>query len=180
LPDRPLELVRRRLLEVGEAALLPVTIVRLFNTVGPRQTGRYGMVVPTFVRQAIMEQPIAVFGDGTQSRCFAHVRDVVDALVKLALESDAVGEVFNIGNDQEITINDLARLVKEMTESPSEIVHIPYNQAYEEGFEDMLRRVPSLAKVSALIGYRPRFDIRDILRDVIEYARNGAAGRNGH
>ncbi|MGH7897232.1 MAG: GDP-mannose 4,6-dehydratase, partial [Candidatus Binatia bacterium] len=155
---------------------LPVTIVRLFNTVGPRQTGRYGMVIPSFVRQALMNQSISVFGSGEQSRCFCHVHDVVWAIEHLVRRTDTVGEVFNVGSDEEITINALAALVREMVASRSEIVHVPYAEAYEQGFEDMHRRVPSLAKVKAAIGYSPRHRIREILGDVIEYARNGSHG----
>src|SRR6185295_14337492 len=126
---------------------LPVVIVRLFNTVGPRQTGRYGMVLPTFVRQALAGQPITVFGDGRQSRSFTYVGDVVDALVKLAHEPRAVGEVFNVGNTGEVTIADLAARVKTMTGSSSPIEYIPYDEAYEAGFEDMPRRVPDITKI---------------------------------
>jgi nucleoside-diphosphate-sugar epimerase len=155
---------------------LPVTIVRLFNTVGPRQTGRYGMVIPSLVKQAIMGQPLTVFGDGEQSRCFGHVRDVVGALVALIQTPDSTGEIFNVGSDREITINSLAELVREMTESSAPIVHMSYDEAYADGFEDMRRRVPDLTKIRRLIGYAPRYDIRDILRDVIEHMRNGTGG----
>jgi len=150
---------------------LPVVIVRLFNTVGPRQTGRYGMVVPTFVCQALLRHPITVYGDGTQSRCFAHVDDAVKALIQLAQHPDAVGKVFNVGSDAEITIEELAYLVKNMTGSPSEIRCIPYEEAYEEGFEDMSRRVPDLNKIQNLLGYCPTRGIREIVRDVIDYFR---------
>ncbi len=150
---------------------LPVTIVRLFNTVGPRQTGRYGMVIPSFVRQALAGEPITVFGDGEQSRCFAHVADVVETLVKLVPQSQSIGQVYNVGDDREITINALARLIIEMTNSRSEVVHIPYDEAYAEGFEDMRRRVPDISKLSRLIGYRPRAEIRGILCDVIDFMR---------
>ena len=148
---------------------LPVVIARLFNTVGPRQTGRYGMVVPTFVRQALLHHPITVYGDGTQSRCFAHVDDVVEALIQLAQYPDAVGEVFNVGSNEEITIAELALLVKQMTHSPSEIRYVPYSEAYEEGFEDMPRRVPDLSKVERLLGYCPTRGIREMVQDVIDY-----------
>ena len=134
---------------------LPVVIVRLFNTVGPRQTGRYGMVIPNFVQQALNEEPITVFGDGTQSRAFGYVGDVVRALADLARHPQAVGEVFNIGNTNEITMNALAELIKQMTGSKSDIIHIPYDQAYEQGFEDMPRRVPDISKIQRLIGYQP-------------------------
>ncbi len=150
---------------------LPVIIARFFNTVGPRQTGRYGMVLPTFVRQALAGQPMTVFGDGTQTRCFGYVGDVVGALAALVQEPRAVGEVFNIGNDQETTILDLARRIKAATGSPSEIVAIPYESAYEVGFEDMARRVPDLSKIRGLIGYQPRADLDRIIADVIEYHR---------
>jgi UDP-glucose 4-epimerase len=151
---------------------LPVVIVRLFNTVGPRQTGRYGMVIPTFVRQALSGQPITVYGDGEQSRAFGYVSDVVKALADLGNHPDAVGQVFNIGNTQEITINQLARRVKEMAHSNSEITHVPYDQAYEEGFEDMPRRVPDITKVRQLIGFRPTVDLDGILTRVIEFCLN--------
>src|SRR6188474_3329253 len=133
---------------------LPVVIVRLFNTVGPRQTGQYGMVLPSFVRQALAGQPITVFGDGKQSRSFTYVADVVDALIALASEPRAVGEVFNIGNTGEVTIRQLAERVKNLTGSDSLIQYVPYDQAYEAGFEDMPRRVPDISKVKALIGFQ--------------------------
>jgi UDP-glucose 4-epimerase len=150
---------------------LPVVIVRLFNTVGPRQTGHYGMVIPTFVRQALAGQPITVFGDGTQSRSFTYVGDVVRAMVALINEPKAVGQVFNIGNGREITIRELAQRVKQMTGSSSSIVTIPYEQAYEAGFEDMPRRVPAIAKLDALVGYAPTVDLDEILARVIDYTR---------
>jgi UDP-glucose 4-epimerase len=150
---------------------LPVVIVRLFNTVGPRQTGQYGMVLPTFVRQALAGHPITVFGDGSQSRSFTYVGDVVGALVKLAGEPRAIGEVFNIGNMGEVTIGDLAQKVKDMTGSTSPIHYIPYDQAYEEGFEDMPRRVPDISKLRELIGYEPTLGLDDIVRTVIEHIR---------
>ena len=150
---------------------LPVVIVRLFNTVGPRQTGQYGMVLPTFVRQALAGQPITVFGDGTQSRSFTFVGDVVDALVRLAQTKRAVGEVFNIGNMGEVTIGDLAARVKAMTGSCSPIHYIPYEQAYEAGFEDMPRRVPDISKIREFVGYEPKLALDDIIRSVIEHMR---------
>jgi UDP-glucose 4-epimerase len=150
---------------------LPVVIVRLFNTVGPRQTGQYGMVVPTFVRQALAGQPITVFGDGTQQRSFTYVGDVVEALVRLAADKRAIGEVFNIGNMGEITIADLAARVKAMTDSCSPIHYIPYDQAYEEGFEDMPRRVPDISKIREFVGYEPKVQLDEILRTVIEHMR---------
>jgi len=150
---------------------LPVVIVRLFNTVGPRQTGQYGMVLPTFVGQALAGQPITVFGDGTQSRSFTYVGDVVDALVKLAQDKRAVGEVFNIGNMGEVTIADLAARVKTMTGSCSPIHYIPYDQAYEAGFEDMPRRVPDISKIREFVGYEPKLGLEEIIRSVIEHMR---------
>jgi UDP-glucose 4-epimerase len=150
---------------------LPVIIVRLFNTVGPRQTGQYGMVIPNFVRQALSGRPITVFGDGTQSRSFTYVGDVIGALIALINEPRAVGQVFNIGNVNEITISALAERVKAMTGSSSEIVRIPYDQAYESGFEDMPRRVPDISKVNRLVGYRPTVELDETLRRVIEYYR---------
>lgn len=150
---------------------LPVIVVRLFNTVGPRQTGRYGMVIPNFVRQALTGVPITVYGDGRQRRAFGYVGDVVQALVKLVQEPRAVGEVFNIGNPDDISILDLAHRVKAMTGSLSEIVLVPYDEAYEAGFEDMPRRVPDLTKINQLIGYVPTVDLGEILRLVIEETR---------
>ena len=150
---------------------LPVIIVRLFNTVGPRQTGQYGMVLPTFVRQALAGQPITVFGDGTQSRSFTYVGDVVDALVRLAANERAVGEVFNIGNMGEVTIADLAQRVKMLAGSCSSIQYIPYDQAYEAGFEDMPRRVPDISKIREFVGYEPKMQLDDIIRTVIEHMR---------
>jgi len=148
---------------------LPVVVVRLFNTVGPRQTGRYGMVIPNFVRQALSGQPITVFGDGTQSRCFTDVSDVVGALLSLIDHKDAAGEVFNIGSQQEVSILELAKKVKAMTKSKSEIVLVPYEKAYEEGFEDMPRRVPDTSKIAKLVGYQPTVSLEQILERVIAY-----------
>ena len=150
---------------------LPVIVIRLFNTVGPRQTGQYGMVIPTFVRQALAGQPITVFGDGTQARSFTYVGDVVRAVVALMSEPRAVGQVFNIGNGAEITIGELAERIKALTASPSDIVRIPYDQAYEAGFEDMPRRVPDITKINTLVGYTPTVDLEEILTSVIEYHR---------
>ena len=150
---------------------LPVIVVRLFNTVGPRQTGQYGMVIPTFVRQALAGHPITVFGDGTQSRSFTYVGDVVRALIALINEPRAVGQVFNIGNGREITIGDLAEKVRTLTGSSSSIVRIPYDQAYESGFEDMPRRVPDITKIHGLVGYQPTVELDEILDRVIEYFR---------
>ncbi len=147
---------------------LPVTIVRLFNTVGPRQTGHYGMVVPTLVRQALTNQPITVFGDGTQTRCFGFVKDVVGALVKLMDHPDTAGQTYNVGSTDEISILELAERIQSLTGSSSEIVLVPYDEAYEPGFEDMPRRVPDTSKLRALIGYTPATTLDEILESVIE------------
>jgi UDP-glucose 4-epimerase len=148
---------------------LPTVVVRLFNTVGPRQTGQYGMVIPTFVRQALAGRPITVYGDGQQTRCFGYVGDVVGALVKLMDSPEAVGQVFNIGSNEEVTILGLAERVKELTGSESEIVFVPYDEAYEEGFEDMPRRVPDITKVNSLVGFRPEMSLDGILQSVINF-----------
>jgi len=150
---------------------LPVVVVRLFNTVGPRQTGRYGMVIPNFVRQALSGIPITVFGDGTQTRSFTYVGDVVGALVTLMDRPEAVGQVFNIGNAEEVSIMDLAERVKRLCDSPSEITTIPYEQAYDAGFEDMPRRVPNLAKLTKLIQYSPKVALNEILQRIIDHER---------
>ena len=157
---------------------LPTIVVRLFNTVGPRQTGQYGMVIPTFVKQALTGRPITVYGDGKQSRCFGYVGDVVGALVKLMDEPGAVGQVFNIGSNVEITILELAERVKQITQSDSEIQFVPYDEAYEEGFEDMPRRIPDITKVSELVGFRPEVGLDQILENVIDFqiGRRRAAG----
>jgi UDP-glucose 4-epimerase len=147
---------------------LPIIIVRLFNTVGPRQTGQYGMVLPTFVRQALAGQPITVFGDGTQSRSFTYVADVVDALVKLAQEPRAIGEVFNVGNTEEVSIRELADRVKRIAGSSSPVQLVPYDEAYEAGFEDMPRRVPDISKVAQLVGFQPRLGLDEIICRVVE------------
>jgi len=151
---------------------VPVVITRLFNTVGPRQTGRYGMVIPRFVEQALAGTPITVYGDGQQSRCFAYVGDVVRILATLAERPAAVGEVINVGNDEEITMAALARQVKAQTQSASEIVLVPYDVAYTGGFEDMQRRVPDLGKLERLLGDRPRTNLEQILRAVIQHAQS--------
>jgi len=142
---------------------VPVIVVRLFNTVGPRQTGRYGMVLPNFVQQALKNQPISVYGDGKQSRCFCDVRDTVEGLVRLMDRDSAVGEVVNVGNTEEISIEGLARLVRERTGSSSSIQYVPYDQAYEPGFEDMMRRVPSVDKLATLTGFRPQTPLTEIV-----------------
>ena len=148
---------------------LPTTIVRLFNTVGPRQTGRYGMVIPTFVKQALAGRPITVYGNGKQTRCFGYVGDVVGALIKLMDHADSVGQVYNIGSTEEISIVKLAEKVKELTNSASEIVFVPYDEAYEEGFEDMPRRVPDTSKIKQLVGFQPKMKLDGILQSVIDY-----------
>ena len=142
---------------------LPVIIVRLFNTVGPRQTGRYGMVLPNFVKSALENTAITVYGSGKQSRCFCDVRDTIEGLVRLMSTPRAIGEVVNVGNTEEITIEDLAHRVKERTASSSPIEYIPYDQAYEPGFEDMMRRVPCVEKLEALTGFRPRRSLNEII-----------------
>jgi UDP-glucose 4-epimerase len=150
---------------------LPVICVRLFNTVGPRQTGQYGMVLPRFVQWALEGKPIKVYGDGEQTRCFCHVADVVGALSKLIDCDAAYGRVINVGSDQEVTINQLAERVKAITGSSSPIEHIPYEQAYVEGFEDMRRRVPDLTQAGQLIGYKPTRDLDAIIRSIVDYWR---------
>jgi UDP-glucose 4-epimerase len=150
---------------------LPVVIVRLFNTVGPRQTGQYGMVLPTFVRQALTGQPITVFGDGSQSRSFTYVGDVVEAFMRLANEPRAIGQVFNVGNMGEVTIAELAERVKQVAGSHSPIHFIPYDQAYEAGFEDMPRRVPDIARIRDLVGYEPQVPLEEIIQRVVQHMR---------
>ena len=150
---------------------LPVIIVRLFNTVGPRQTGQYGMVIPTFVRQGLAGEPITVFGDGAQSRSFAYVGDVVRGMMALAAEPRAVGQVFNIGNPEEVSIRALAEKVRAMTGNRSEVVLIPYDEAYEAGFEDMPRRVPEFSRVRSLVGFEPTVKLEQILGRVIDHMR---------
>ena len=158
---------------------LPTTIVRLFNTVGPRQTGRYGMVIPTFVKQALAGRPITVYGDGKQTRCFGYVGDVVSALIRLMDTADSVGQVFNIGSTEEISILQLAEKVKELTRSRSEIVFVPYDEAYEEGFEDMPRRVPDTSKINQLVGFKPEMTLAGILETVISFHRGRPASFDG-
>jgi UDP-glucose 4-epimerase len=150
---------------------LPVIIGRFFNTIGPRQTGQYGMVVPRFVRRALDGEPLTVFGDGEQSRCFAYVTDVVGAVIALLDHSEAVGEIYNIGNDVEITINELAKRVLSVTGSSSSIEHIPYDRAYESGFEDMRRRIPDLSRIKKLTGYRPKIQLDEMIQNIAESMR---------
>jgi UDP-glucose 4-epimerase len=147
---------------------LPAIIVRLFNTVGPRQTGHYGMVIPRFVEQALKGKDITVYGDGTQTRCFLYVKDVARAMVKLMETPEAVGQVFNLGSQQEVSIHELARKVVEMAGSSSRVVFVPYDEAYEEGFEDMQRRVPDTSKAAAMIGFKPTADLEAILKMVVK------------
>jgi UDP-glucose 4-epimerase len=151
---------------------LPVVVVRFFNVIGPRQIGRYGMVVPTFVKQALKNEPITVYGDGHQTRSFADVRDIVNALIALMDEKNAEGEVINVGTDREISIDDLAEKVKELTNSSSKITHIPYNQAYPDGFEDLRRRAPDLSKIKGLIGYEPKFNLEETVKTIVGYYKN--------
>jgi UDP-glucose 4-epimerase len=154
---------------------LPTIVVRLFNTVGPRQTGQYGMVIPTFVKQSLAGRPITVYGDGSQTRCFGYVGDVVRALMALMDHPDAVGQVFNIGSTEEVSIGELAEIVKVLSDSPSEIVTVPYGEAYEAGFEDMPRRVPDTTKIKNLIGFQPTLKLEEIVKLVIDYYRPIAA-----
>lgn len=152
---------------------LPVIVVRYFNTVGARQTGRYGMVIPSFVQRALLNDPIQVFGDGQQTRCFNHVADAVTATLRLLDTPAAQGQVFNVGNTIELSIMELAQRIKDAAQSTSEIVHVPYDEAYGAGYEDMRRRTPDLSKLRAAIGYEPRHTPDDIIRDVIEHYRHG-------
>jgi UDP-glucose 4-epimerase len=148
---------------------LEVVIVRLFNTVGPRQTGRYGMVIPRLVTQALKGEPLTVYNDGNMVRCFTYVTDVISAMLTLANHQEAVGKIFNIGSEESISMKELAKRIKQKTKSDSEIVFIPYDKAYEEGFEDMAIRVPDLSRIRALIGYQPTVTLDEILDRVIEY-----------
>lgn len=150
---------------------MPTVIVRLFNVAGPRQTGRYGMVLPRFVDQALRNDPVTVFGDGQQTRCFCHVTDVVDALAALIDRPVAYGQVFNIGRPDEVTISDLAKRVILLADSTSSIEYVPYEEAYADGFEDMRRRVPNIARAYDIIGFEPRFGLDDIIRSVIDDRR---------
>ena len=158
-------------LAYGRQLALPVVIMRFFNTVGPRQSGRYGMVVPRFVRQALLGEPITVYGDGRQSRCFTDVSDTVRAVMGLSDAPDAVGRVFNVGNTEEVTIADLAQRTLAHTGSDSQVVYVPYDQAYETGFEDMRRRVPDIRRINGLIGWQPQVNLDGILERVIGYTR---------
>ena len=152
-----------------EEKKLPVVVARLFNTVGPRQTGQYGMVFPNFVQKALIDKPIVVHGDGTQSRSFTHIADVVEALIGLMVEPRAEGLVVNVGGTEEVTIKDLALLVKEMAGSESAIEYIPYEKAYGPGFEDMKRRCPDISRIKELVGFEPKIDLRGIIQSVIDY-----------
>lgn len=151
---------------------VPVVIVRLFNTVGPRQTGYYGMVMPRFIEQALQHKPITVFGTGKQTRCFTHVKDVVSALVKLTQTPKAEGEVFNVGGQEEISIEKLAKEIIKITKSRSKISYVPYAVAYEEGFEDMQRRVPHIGKIKKLIGFEPTYTLSAMVRDIVRHLKN--------
>ncbi len=158
---------------------LPAIIVRLFNTVGPRQIGRYGMVVPTLVSQALAGEPLTVYGNGRQTRCFGYVADVVEALLRLIDHPDTPGQVFNIGSTEEVSITQLAERILALTGSGSRIIYVPYSEAYEEGFEDMPRRVPDTSKAARVIGFRPRTSLDDILRAVIEFRSSGEGAEAG-
>lgn len=158
---------------------VPVIVTRFFNTVGPRQTGQYGMVLPGFAAQALRDQPITVYGSGEQSRCFGHVQDAVEGLLRLMATDAAVGEVFNVGSTQEVTIRALAEQVRDAAGSRSEIVLVPYGEAYAAGFEDMMRRVPDVTKLERVTGFRPRTSLEVIIRDVVEDQRARLAGTGG-
>jgi UDP-glucose 4-epimerase len=151
---------------------LPIIIVRLFNTIGPRQTGQYGMVVPRFIAQALNNEPITVYGDGSQTRCFCYVTDVIQAFTKLMSHPDSVGQIFNIGSTEEITIANLAKRVKSVLGSKSEIVYVPYNEAYEFGFEDMQRRVPDTRKIQKHIGWKPTIKLNEMLNAIADHLKN--------
>lgn len=150
---------------------VPVIITRLFNTVGPRQTGRYGMVLPSFAEQAVRGEPITVYGSGKQSRCFAHVGDIVEAMVRLIETPDAIGQVFNVGSSDEVTIQSLAEMVRDAAGGASQIVNVPYGEAYAEGFEDMMRRVPSVSKLERMIGFKPSTPLSTIIDEVVAEQR---------
>jgi UDP-glucose 4-epimerase len=152
-----------------EEKKLPVIIARLFNTVGPRQTGQYGMVIPNFVQKALINKPITVYGDGSQSRSFTYVADVIDVLIKLMAEPEAVGKIFNVGNEEEVTIKDLALMVKEMTGSSSEIEYLSYEKAYGPGYEDMQRRCPDITRLKDFMHFKPKTDLKGIIQSVIDY-----------
>lgn len=148
---------------------LPLIIVRIFNTCGPRQTGEYGMVIPRFVKHALLSQPITVYGDGTQTRSFTYIDDVISAIIALAKHPGAVGEIFNVGNPRSISINELADKIKKMTNSSSKIIHIPYERAYEKGFEDMKYRQPDITKIKELVNFKPTVGIDEMLEKIIAY-----------
>ena len=152
-----------------EEKKLPAIIVRLFNTVGPRQTGQYGMVVPNFVQKALINKPITVYGDGYQSRSFTYIADVIDVLIKLMAEPEAVGKIFNVGNEEEVTIKDLALIVKEMAGSSSEIEYISYEKAYGPGYEDMQRRCPDITRLKDFMHFKPKTDLKGVIQSVIDY-----------
>jgi len=154
---------------------LPIIIVRFFNTVGPRQTGRYGMVIPRMIGQALTQKPITIYGTGEQRRCFCHVRDVIQALLKLTQEKAAIGNIYNIGSTEEISIKDLAVKIKESTQCDSELVYISYDKAYERGFEDIMRRVPSIDKINKLIGFKPTVSLDNIIKDIIQFEKKKLA-----
>jgi UDP-glucose 4-epimerase len=160
---------------------MPVTVVRLFNTTGPRQSGQYGMVLPTFIRQALSSEDITVYGTGEQSRCFTHVSDIVEAIVNCVQSDATVGEIYNLGSSEEITINALAALVKDLTHSSSSIRHVPYSEAYGPGFEDMYRRIPDISKATGTFGYRPTLSLREIILSVAEHMQSlRAVAQTGH
>jgi UDP-glucose 4-epimerase len=157
---------------------VPVVICRFFNTVGPGQTGRYGMVLPSFARQALSGEPITVYGSGEQTRCFCHVQDTVEAVLRLVGKEDAVGGVFNVGSDREVSILRVAEMIRDAAGSSSKIVRIPYSEAYSEGFEDMMRRVPDLTRLEEMTGFRPRTALETTIRDVVEDQRGRLGARD--
>lgn len=148
---------------------LPVIVIRFFNVIGPRQTGQYGMVVPKFVKQALLDHPITVYGTGEQKRCFGYVKDVVQGIIELSTTPEAEGKIFNLGNDKEISIGELAELVKKITRSNSPIEYIPYEKAYQEDFEDMMRRIPDLTKTKSIIDYDPKTTLDEMITNIVEY-----------
>lgn len=150
---------------------LPLVVVRLFNTAGPRQVDKYGMVIPAFINQAVKNKPITVFGNGKQTRCFIHVKDVVNALIRLMKEPKAKGQIFNIGGKEEISIKQLAKEIIRLTKSRSKIVYIPYEKAYKENFEDIQRRVPDTTKIRKLIGFKPGYTLYNIIKDIVNYSK---------
>ncbi len=162
---------RKTLNDVYEMIIFQVKNVRFFNTVGPIQTGRYGMVIPRMINQALMNEPLTVFGTGKQKRCFCHVSDTIGALIKLIQTETAIGNIYNIGSTEEIAIEDLAHKIKQLTQSNSELKYISYHEAYEAGFEDIMRRIPSIDRIHQLIGFKPKISLEDTIQDMIVYKK---------